>query len=155
MDAPDCPERAEDVVSTQRLEGPGFTIDLEDRAGFLRAIVHGAEDTLSVSTAYWARLGDECQRRGARAILVLEDLPAWPNAGPEIFEAVTDAMVAAGFRDIRCAFVDLHEEVEANEYGMIVGAEKGLTIMMFSNESYAERWLRFGSPQSPQRRGID
>jgi hypothetical protein len=139
-------------VSTQRLEGPGFTIDLEERAGFLRALVLGNEDTLAVSTAYWARLGAECQRRGARALLVLEDLPPWPDAGPEIFEAVTDAMAAAGFRDIRCAFVDLHEEVEANEYGMIVGADKGLTIMMFSNESYAERWLRFGSPRSEERR---
>jgi hypothetical protein len=138
-------------VSTQRLEGPGFTIDIEERAGFLRALVRGNEDTLAVSTAYWARLGAECQRRGASAVLVLEDLPPWPDAGPEIFEAVTDAMAAAGFRDIRCAFVDLHEEVEANEYGMIVGADKGLTIMMFSNESYAERWLRFGSPHPASR----
>lgn len=133
-------------MTPQRLEGPGFTIELEERAGYLRAVVRGAEDTLAVSTSYWHRLGSECRRRGANAILVLEDLPPWPDAEPEVFEAVTDAMAAAGFRDIRCAFVDLNEEVEANEYGMIVGADKGLTIMMFSNESYAERWLRFGSP---------
>ena len=136
-------------MTPQRLEGPGFTIELEERPGFLRALVRGAQDTVAVSTAYWNRLGEESRRRGASAILVLEDLPPWPDADPEVFEAVTDAMVAAGFRDIRCAFVDLHEEVEANEYGMIVGADKGLTIMMFSNESYAERWLRFGSPHPP------
>ena len=138
-------------MSIQRLEGPGYTIELEERAGFLRAFVRGTEDTLAVSVAYWTQLGAECARRGTTAILVLEDLPPWPDAAPEIFETVTDAMVAAGFRDIRCAFVDLKEEVEANEYGMIVGADKGLTIMMFSNESYAERWLRFGSPHPATR----
>ncbi|HWT16124.1 MAG TPA: hypothetical protein VN581_10100 [Patescibacteria group bacterium] len=138
-------------MTPQRIEGPGFTIDLEERADFLRAVVHGGEDTLAVSTAYWNLLGAECKRRRAKAILVVEDLDPWPDAGPEVFEAVTDAMVVAGFGDIRCAFVDLREEVEANEFGMIVGAGKGLTIMMFSNESYAERWLRFGSPSRPLR----
>lgn len=138
-------------METQRVEGPGFTIELEVRPGFLRALVRGSEDTLAVSTAYWTRIGAECRRRGASAVLVVEDLPPWPDAGPGVFDAVTDAMAAAGFRDIRCAFVDLHEEVEANEFGMMIGADKGLTSMIFSNESYAERWLRFGSPRRDER----
>lgn len=140
------------AMSTQRLEGPGYTIDLEERADYLRAFVRGSDDSLALSVAYWMHLGAECIRRGTTAILVLEDLPPFPDPAPEIFEAVTDAMVVAGFCGIRCAFVDLKEEVEANEYGMIVGADKGLTIMMFSNESYADRWLRFGSPHPAPRR---
>lgn len=141
-------------MKSQRLEGPGFTIELEERPGYLRALVSGKEDSVSISTAYWALLGAECRHRGVHALLVVEDLPAWPNVGPDVFEAVTDAMVASGFLEIRCAFVDMREEVEANEYGMIVGAEKGLTSLIFSNESYAERWLRYGpSSHSASRSG--
>lgn len=143
--------KVEEVVSIERLDGTGFSIELEDRAGYLRVLVRGDVDTQAVSVAYWTMIGVECSRRGTTAVLVVEDLPAWPNVPAEVFEAVTDAAVAAGLREVRCAFVDQHEEVEANEYGMMIGTEKGLTIMMFSNESYAEHWLRFGSPKSDKR----
>lgn len=133
-------------MPTEYLHGPGFSIALDERPGFLHALVSGEEDTLAVSIAYWSAIGKVCQQRGARSILVIENLPPFDDPRPEVFEAVTDAMANAGLRGVRVAFVDAREEVQANEYGMLIGAEKGLSIMMFSNESYAERWLRFGSP---------
>lgn len=136
-------------MSTQQLQGKGFTIAIEERPGYLRAEVSGGEDSQAVSVAYWTLLGEECVRRGTSNLLVVEALEPYPNPEADVFEAVTDAMASAGFRGIRVAFVDTKEEVEANEYGMIIGAEKGLDIMMFSNESYCERWLRFGSGNVP------
>ncbi|MBI2399310.1 MAG: hypothetical protein HYV17_16110 [Xanthomonadales bacterium] len=126
------------------LHGPGFEIELGERQGYLRAHVRGGADSVEVSVAYWAALGAECRRRGVSCVLVIEELEPFGDPGPDVFETVTDAMVGAGFRDIRLAFVDAREEVEANEMGMIVGADKGLAMMMFSSESIADHWLRFG-----------
>jgi hypothetical protein len=144
----------EDAVSTTREQGPGFEIEYAEYPGYLRVLVSGPEDSPRISVAYWTAIGRACVARGVQNLLVIEDLPPYPQVGADDFEAVTSAMADAGLDKVRVAFVDAQEEVEANEYGMIVGAEKGLNIMMFSNESYAARWLRFGPDSvAPDRRG--
>jgi len=135
-------------MAIEQLEGPGFTIELDRRPDHVRAVVRGSADSREVSVAYWHVLGEACRRHHSSAAMVLEDLPPFEAPDANDFEAVTDAMAAAGFTTIRCAFVDLREETEANEMGMLIGAEKGLECMIFSNESYAAHWLRFGSRSS-------
>lgn len=132
------------MPGSDSLHGPGFDIELAKHHGYLRAHVRGGADSVVVSVAYWTALGTECRHRAATCLLVIEELEPFGDPGPDVFETVTDAMVEAGFRDIRLAFVDAREEVEANEMGMIVGADKGLAMMMFSSESIADHWLRFG-----------
>lgn len=130
-----------------KIHGEGFALDLDDRDGYLRAFVAGGSDSLAISLAYWTALGQECARRKAANLLVVEDLDPF-DAGPEALELVCDTMVLVGLDRVRVAFVDVQEIGDVNESGMMVGFDKGLTLMLFSTESLADRWLRFGSKNS-------
>lgn len=127
-----------------KIHGDGFDIDVDDRGGYLRAFVAGGSDSLAISLAYWTALGQECAQCKATNLLVVEDLDPF-DAGPEALELVCDTMVLAGLDRVRVAFVDVQEIGHVNESGMMVGFDKGLTLMLFSTESLADRWLRFGS----------
>lgn len=127
-----------------KIHGQGFEIDVDERDAYLRAFVAGGSDSLAISLAYWTELGQECARRQATNLLVVEDLDPF-DAGPEALELVCDAMVQAGLGQVRVAFVDVQEVGDVNESGMMVGFDKGLTLMLFSTESLADLWLRFGS----------
>lgn len=127
-----------------KIHGQGFEIDVDERDAYLRAFVAGGSDSLAISLAYWTALGQECARRKATNLLVVEDLDPF-DAGPEALELVCDAMVRGGLGQVRVAFVDVQEVGDVNESGMMVGFDKGLTLMLFSTESLADLWLRFGS----------
>jgi len=127
-----------------KIHGDGFALDIDNRDGYLRAFVAGGSDSLAISLAYWTALGQECARRGATNLLVVEDLDPF-DAGPEALELVCDTMVEVGLDRVRVAFVDVQEVGQVNESGMMVGFDKGLTLMLFSTESLADRWLRFGT----------
>ncbi len=43
----------------------------------------------------------------------------------------------------------LKEETQANAFGLLLSNEQDIPMMMFSNEQYAERGLRFGA-DAPQ-----
>lgn len=126
-----------------KIEGDGFQIALRECTGYLRAFVSGGADSLAVSTAYWRALGDECTKRGIDNLLVVEDLDPF-DAGPEALDLVCATMLDAGLDRVRVAFVDVQEDSDVNESGMMVGFDRGLTLMLFSTESLADRWLRFG-----------
>ena len=129
------------------LHGEGFEIVLEDRDGYLRAFVAGGSDSLAVSLAYWTALGQACVQHKATNLLVVEDLDPF-DAPPEALELVCDTMVLAGLDRVRVAFVDVQEVGHVNESGMMIGFDKGLTLMLFSTESLADLWLRFGSDRA-------
>lgn len=130
-----------------KIRGEGFEIDLDDRDGYLRALVAGGSDSLAISLAYWTALGQACAQHQATNLLVVEDLDPF-DAGPEALELVCDAMVRAGLDRVRVAFVDVQEVGHVNESGMMIGFDKGLTLMLFSTESLADLWLRFGSDRA-------
>ena len=126
------------------IHGEGFTIELTECTGYLRAFVDGGADSLAISMDYWTVLGRECARRGMTNLLVVEDLDPF-DADADALDQVCDCMVRAGLDRVRVAFVDVQEIGDVNESGMMVGFDKGLTLMLFSTVSLADRWLRFGA----------
>ncbi len=127
-----------------KIHGDGYTIELTDSNGYLRAFVDGGADSLAISMDYWTVLGRECTRRGVTNLLVVEDLDPF-DADASALDQVCDCMVQAGLDRVRVAFVDVQEVGDVNESGMMVGFDKGLTLMLFSTVSLADRWLRFGA----------
>lgn len=122
--------------------GNGFILDVEDRPGYLRAYVHGGQDCLQVAIDYWTLLWAECERRGSRKLLVVEDLvPA--EISEDALNTLVVTMVGLGYSQVRIAFVSLQSPEQLNEQGAILGAEQGLVATVFTDESYADRWLRY------------
>lgn len=121
---------------------PGFRMEVEEQPGYLKARVSDGQDSPALSLAYWTLLGKECRNRGVRKMLVIEDLVPCEVTDAE-FEALFEDMVAMGFQNVTVAFVPLRASLQTNERGSLLGVEFGLDLMVFSDESYAVRWLRF------------
>lgn len=123
--------------------GKGFDLRLENRGDHLRAQVDGLHDDFEISLAYWTEIAKACRERGTRRLLVVENIL---EAGdPLMLEALVEAIVALGFRDIRVAFVDLMQShLAAMEYGEILARERGIVGRVFGDEGEAAKWLRHG-----------
>lgn len=121
---------------------PGFLLEIEEQPAYLRAKVSEGQDSPAVSLAYWTLLGNECRRRSVRKMLVVEDLEPCEVTDAE-FEALFEDMVGMGFQSVTVAFVPLRASLQTNERGSLLGVEYDLNLMVFSDESYAIRWLRF------------
>lgn len=125
------------------VEGDGFRLRIESRGDYLRAQVDGPRDSFAISLAYWTAVAQACRERGARRLLVVENLAE--SGRPIDLERLVDAIVALGFRDVRVAFVDLVEaHLRAMEHGEILARERGVVGRVFGREDEAERWLRHG-----------
>ncbi len=132
-------------MSSERVLGEGFELEVGLFADHLRIRVFGGADSLALSLAYWTAIWGVVERTGVTNLLVLEDLEPFPEPDLSVFKTVVARLVQLGFCSTRIAFVDLNEETEANEHGMLLSNEQGISMMMFSNEQFAERWLRFGA----------
>lgn len=126
------------------VEGDGFTLTFSWHGDYLRAQVDGQHDTFEISLEYWTRIADECERRRAKRVLVVENLA---EAGQDEVHLpqLVDAIVALGFHHIRVAFVDLIDaHLQAMEHGEILARERQITGRVFSDENEAVNWLRHG-----------
>ena len=130
--------------SVTRIEGEGFELLLSWQGDYLRAQVNGEHDDYAISLGYWSEVARACQERGAKQVLVVENLQ---QTGQEVdLERLIDAIVALGFRDVRVAFVDLIDShLKAMEHGEILARERGIVGRVFAREDDAERWLRYGA----------
>ena len=131
------------MSNTRITAGPGFRICFDVEPGYLRAYVFDGEDSITVSSAMWHLLGDECRAVGTQRLLVLEDLLSTVEV-PGISQVV-DAMFAAGLGDVRIAFVELRDDIQGSELGESMCLERGMIVRIFTNETEARHWLVYGS----------
>ena len=129
----------------QHLQGEGFQLELETHRNYLRAYVHGGQDSFAVSHAYWSRLAEACASLGARRLLVVEDLQPW-HASEEDFQRLMQSMRRSGMDEVQIAFTSLQTPIDVNEMGVIVGMEQGMWTRLFASERDAALWLGVGSP---------
>ncbi|HEX7130772.1 MAG TPA: hypothetical protein VF217_12020 [Rhodanobacteraceae bacterium] len=116
----------------------------ESRGDYLRVEVSGPGDSLEVSLAYWREIADECERRGARALLVIdlfENDPLEPAEVDQVIAAMRDSYM----RRVRVAYCESNSAaVPQAEYGELTAREAGFTVRVFPDEHEAELWLRYG-----------
>lgn len=117
-----------------------MAVDVRD--GYLRALVRG-EDSLEVSLAMWRLARAQCERVGAKRLLLVEDLNG--NVPVEEAARVVEEIGRLGFADTRIAFVDLRGDPANDEHAETLALEGGLEVHVFTDEVVARLWLLYGS----------
>ena len=125
----------------ENVHGEGFSVAIENRAGYLRAHAHG-EDSLEVSIAMWRIVRGACERAGARRLLLVEDLAG--NVPVDEAARVVEEISRLGFADTRIAFVDMRGDPRNDEHAEILCLEGGLEVHVFTDEAAARIWLLYG-----------
>lgn len=128
---------------------PAFRIEYELRAGYLRAEVVGGAVSLAIVSDYWSQVAAECRRRGARKMLVVENLVGPSSDREEAIPALVAHLRGLGLEGIRIAFVkhDTRDLALAEMAGLLVRAT-GWEARTFIDEAPAQLWLRHGWPES-------
>ncbi|HET9836408.1 MAG TPA: hypothetical protein VFP88_08720 [Rhodanobacteraceae bacterium] len=121
-----------------------YTLVFENAGDYLRVEISGPGDSLEVSLAYWREIATECERRGTRALLVVDLFENEPLKPAEI-EQVIEAMRNSYIQNVRVAYCELNSAVVSQaEYGELTAREAGFTVRVFAGEQEAELWLRYG-----------
>ena len=117
-----------------------YQLTFEVRGTYLYAYVFGEQDSFEISAAYWREIGDKLGELGINKVLIVEDL-AGASPLADVYN-VSAQIVDMGFRGKVVAFVDRHSDhQELNEFGELVGTNRGLIGRTFLDEAEAERWL--------------
>lgn len=117
-----------------------YTLTFEQREGFLAAYIYAAKDTLAISQAYWGEIVEKVITGKHHRLLVVEDIPDAISIA-EAHQLVSD-FAELPMIDVKIAFVDKHpDQKNLNEFAILVGANRGMTIQAFEDESEAEAWL--------------
>ncbi|HET6906860.1 MAG TPA: hypothetical protein VFH52_07920 [Rhodanobacteraceae bacterium] len=123
---------------------PSYDLRFSDRGDYLRVEISGPGDSLEVSLAYWRDIAAECERRGTRALLVLDLFENEPLAQAEV-DQVIEAMRNSYMRQVRVAYCELNSAVLPQaERGELAAREVGFTVRVFASEQEGELWLRYG-----------
>lgn len=117
-----------------------YQLTFETRDNYLYAYVEGEEDSYEISAAYWREVGAKLHELGIHKVLIVEDLKgASPLA--DVYN-VSAQIVDMGFRGKIVAFVDRQSShKDLNEFGELVGTNRGLIGKTFLDEGEAESWL--------------
>ncbi len=117
-----------------------YTLSFADRPGYLYAYVEGDHDSYDISRAFWLEIAEESARRGARKILIDENIEEGASVA-EVFQLATE-IPQMGFGAARIAFVDRYlDQNDINEFGELVAVNRGLNGKLFNDERTAEEWL--------------
>ena len=121
------------------------TIDIEFSASgdVLRARVHGA-GTYSNTLEYWQRVAAAVRERQPRGLLLVDETTGEPLAADE-WKALVEAMLGKGLERVRIAHVKPFG-LQRIEYCELYAREAGLDARVFTNETEATFWLRYGEP---------
>ncbi|HJU09216.1 MAG TPA: hypothetical protein VJ727_12130 [Rhodanobacteraceae bacterium] len=126
------------------MSAAGYELKFQDHGDYLRVVIDGVQDSLEMSLAYWNEIAAECERRGTRALLVLDQLPGEPIP-PQDQDRVIQALRESYMRQVRVAYCEADSVyLPQAEYGELVAREAGYTVRVFASEREAELWLRYG-----------
>ena len=120
--------------------GKNYSTTFEDRGRYLFALVEGEKGSLDIVSAYWNEIAQKAITSGLKRVLVIEDIPEMISIA-EVHQLVT-GLSELPVKDIRLAFVDLHaEHASLNDFGILVGENRGFSVKSFDTEESAETWL--------------
>lgn len=117
-----------------------YDLKLDDRGRYLYALIKGHRASLEIAMGYWSEIAQAALSSGLKRLLVIEDIPEMISIA-EVHQLVT-SLADVPIRDIRIAFVDLYaEHASLNNFGILVGENRGFTLKSFDTEEAAEEWL--------------
>ena len=117
-----------------------YDLKFETREGYLYAYVAGEHDNYDICVAYWGEIAKKLEEMGIDRVMIVEDIVE-ESPIADVYELASQ-LADMGFRGIRIAFVDRYSShLELNEFGVLVGSNRGLIGQAFSDEAEAEKWL--------------
>jgi hypothetical protein len=117
-----------------------YKLQFEERGRYVFAHIKGEHASLEIATAYWTEIAERTLKSGLKRVLVIEDIPEMISIA-EVHQLVT-SLSDLPVKDVRIAFVDLYAEHSSlNDFGILVGENRGFTVRSFDTEEDAETWL--------------
>ncbi len=121
-----------------------YRLRFDDHGDHLCVELSGPGDSLETSMIYWRQIADECERRGTRALLVLDRFGGEPLA-PHEMDQVIHVMRDSYMQHVRVAYCKLNAaHLPQAEYGELHAREVGYNVRVFGDENEAQLWLRYG-----------
>ena len=115
-----------------------LTFEVRDDYGY--AYVTGEHDTYEICAAYWAEIGQKLAENNLKKVMIVEDI-AEESPLADVYHLAAE-IPDLGYRGVKIAFVDRYSNhKDLNDFGVLVGSNRGLIGQAFNEESEAEKWL--------------
>ena len=119
-------------------EGKGYTLEMEQREGYLFAVAGGEKLTAQISAAYWNEIAGRCFESECDKILIEKAFVQPVGPGDMLLMADHLGKLLPG-RHI--AFVDRFRHDDINELGKKLARNREVMMQIFDSIPEAEKWL--------------
>lgn len=117
-----------------------YTVEFIKHRDHLEAHISGEHDNYETSIQYWTDIAKKLRQHRLDKVLIIEDI-AETSELTDIFRLVTE-LGDVGFRGVKVAFVDKYlSHQEQNDFGVMVGKNRGLHGQAFGDVEKAREWL--------------
>jgi hypothetical protein len=116
----------------------GYTLEIEDREGYLYALAAGKVLSAQISAAYWNEIAGRCFEARIERILIEKDFVE--GVGPSDMLLMADHLGRL-LPGRRIAFVDRRRHDDINELGKKLARNRDVLMQLFDSVPAAEKWL--------------
>lgn len=119
-------------------ENTPYIIKLENRGGYLYALVRGETLTPEIAKMYWDEIAEMCMTLETSKIMIEKEFSKSVSP-PEMLEmGIYLGKILSGKK---IAFLDQYKNESINELGKVVARNQGVMMRIFQDTKDAERWL--------------
>jgi hypothetical protein len=115
-----------------------YTIEMEDRPGYLWVLVGGELLTAQTSAAYWDEIAERCAATGYDKVLIEKNFKR--SVAPEEMILMAEHLSKV-LPHGRVAFIDRYRHDAINELGKKLARNRDVMFQVFESLADAERWL--------------
>jgi hypothetical protein len=116
----------------------GYTLQMENREGYLYALASGAKLTAQISASYWNEIAGRCFETKCDRVLIEKDFVV--GVGPNDMLIMADHLGKL-LPGRRIAFIDRHQHDDINELGKKLARNRDVMMQLFDAIADAEKWL--------------
>ena len=116
----------------------GYTLELEDRNGYVYALASGEKLTALISSSYWNEIAGRCFETECFRVLIEKNFVE--GVGPSDMLLMADHLGSL-LPGRRIAFVDRYKHDDINELGKKLARNRDVMMQLFDSVDDAERWL--------------
>ena len=117
-----------------------YQLTITQKPAYLHAIVTGKNSKENVA-AYIEELQREVTGQSCRHLLIEERLEGPRLRAIDVFNIVSEASDRASRSFKAIAYVDVYAEGSAMKFAETVAVNRGVSVLVFSSVSEAEKWL--------------